>query len=144
MSSRNRKLRRQSASSATRAEHYASAHTVHTTTSFAGPLPPPSVLADYERAQPGLAADIVTMMKEEQRHRHSCVSEEQAQRRYVIEAQTKHTWAGMALCFVVFAMLFVASIYLETNGHTGQSVAALIAAFSLLVSGLIKIGRAHV
>jgi uncharacterized membrane protein len=38
---------------------------------FAGPLPPPDLLADYERALPGLAERIVAMAENEGRHRRS-------------------------------------------------------------------------
>jgi uncharacterized membrane protein len=35
-----------------------------------GPLPPPEVLAGYDRVLPGLAKEIVDMAKQEQKHRH--------------------------------------------------------------------------
>lgn len=37
---------------------------------FAGPLPSPDMLQQYENTQPGLADRIVTMAESEQQHRH--------------------------------------------------------------------------
>ncbi len=47
-----------------------------TSMSFDGPLPPPDVLAAYDRALPGLAAKIQAAAAEEQRHRHALESKQ--------------------------------------------------------------------
>jgi Predicted membrane protein (DUF2335) len=39
--------------------------------SFAGPLPPPALLAEYEQALPGLAERIVAMAENEGNHRRA-------------------------------------------------------------------------
>ena len=41
---------------------------------FAGPLPAPRILAEYDRLIPGLAREIVDQWKAETRHRHDTVS----------------------------------------------------------------------
>ncbi len=41
---------------------------------FAGPLPAPGVLAEYERVMPGLAREIVDQWKSETHHRHETVA----------------------------------------------------------------------
>lgn len=38
---------------------------------FSGPLPPPSLLAEYEAVIPGLARDLVLRAESEQQHRHT-------------------------------------------------------------------------
>jgi uncharacterized membrane protein len=42
--------------------------------SFAGPLPAPGTLAEYDRILPGLAREIVDQWKAETRHRHETVA----------------------------------------------------------------------
>jgi uncharacterized membrane protein len=41
---------------------------------FAGPLPAPGILAEYDRVLPGLAREIVDQWKAETRHRHETVA----------------------------------------------------------------------
>jgi len=41
---------------------------------FAGPLPAPRILAEYDRIIPGVAREIVDQWKAETRHRHDTVS----------------------------------------------------------------------
>ena len=38
---------------------------------FVGPLPPPSVLAQYEKVSPGTAERIISIAEKEQQHRHA-------------------------------------------------------------------------
>ena len=42
--------------------------------SFSGPLPPPQMLADYEKAQPGAGSRIFQLTEKEQDHRHNLES----------------------------------------------------------------------
>jgi uncharacterized membrane protein len=44
---------------------------LHLSYSFSGPLPPPQMLAGYERVQPGLAERLVSMTEREQAFRHT-------------------------------------------------------------------------
>lgn len=37
---------------------------------FSGPIPPPHVLGDYDKVQPGFAERIIVMAEKEQAHRH--------------------------------------------------------------------------
>jgi hypothetical protein len=41
--------------------------------SFSGPLPPPAVIAAYDRTVPGLAREIVDQWKAETAHRHRTI-----------------------------------------------------------------------
>jgi uncharacterized membrane protein len=41
---------------------------------FAGPIPPPQMLADYERILPGAAERLLQMAEREQKHRHDSTS----------------------------------------------------------------------
>jgi len=41
---------------------------------YSGPIPPPEMLAAYERALPGSAERIIEMAESEQKHRHSLES----------------------------------------------------------------------
>lgn len=45
---------------------------VTTTTAFLGPIPPPELLAQYERTLPGLADRLVAIAERESDHRRGC------------------------------------------------------------------------
>jgi uncharacterized membrane protein len=40
---------------------------------FSGPIPPPQILGDYDKVQPGFAERIIAMAEREQSHRHGIV-----------------------------------------------------------------------
>jgi uncharacterized membrane protein len=42
---------------------------------FSGPLPPPAILAQYDRVVPGAAERIITMAEEQSRHRRPMESQ---------------------------------------------------------------------
>lgn len=58
--------------------------------SFSGPLPHPSILAEYDRFSPGIADRIVTMAEEQAAHRRHL-------EKVVIEGDSGRAWLG--LCF---------------------------------------------
>jgi uncharacterized membrane protein len=64
---------------------------------FAGPLPPPEHLKQYDEVLPGLADRIVQMAEKQASHRHTMESQ-------VVTAEIKRAYLGMGSGFIV-AML---------------------------------------
>lgn len=85
------------------------------TQQWAGPLPPPAVLKQYDEVFPGLAERIVTSMEREQEHRHS-VDRELIQTHQV--AFTRGQWIAATIALICLVLGFVL-------GYNGQSVAAV-------------------
>lgn len=85
------------------------------TQQWAGPLPPPAVLKQYDEVFPGLAGRIVASMEREQEHRHTVD-------RKLIEthrvAFTRGQWIAATIALVCLVLGFLL-------GSNGQSVAAV-------------------
>jgi len=84
---------------------------------FAGPLPPPEVLRQYEAVSPGLAMRIVEMAEQEGAHRRemenrSLQGEFEAMRRDFREAR----W-GQIFAFVIALAFMVAGSYVSIKGQ---------------------------
>ena len=78
--------------------------------SFSGPLPPPMLYREYERALPGSAERILVMAEKEQNHRIAW--EETAQ-----GASVRETARGQWLGFAIAVACIGAAIFLAVNGH---------------------------
>ena len=95
----------------------------HTTRSFVGPLPPPEVLAAYDKAQPGLAQVLVSSFQEESRHRRESEREMQ---NFLKEYQKKeYTLTSRGQWFgISFGILIViAATYLAMMDKTSVALA---------------------
>lgn len=83
---------------------------------YRGPLPPPRMLADFEEAHPGTAAQILAMARDEQQHRH--------------RMQRRALWCNVLIALAcILGAVFV--------GYRGQQWVALVLGGSGLVSGVI-------
>ncbi len=95
--------------------------------SFSGPLPPPSVLKQYEQVLPGLADRIVTMAENEEAQRHaqnqlalkaeidlqkSALEAEQE----AMRAEMKEARWGQVLAFCIGSLTIGAGAYLALHG----------------------------
>jgi uncharacterized membrane protein len=92
---------------------------------FSGPLPPPEVLAEYNKVFPDCAKMIVEMAQREQQHRHAIEDR---------ESQAAHTLArrGQLIGGVLAVVAVVGAIYLLAHDKsiTGLSVmGAVVATF---------------
>lgn len=77
----------------------------HQISSFQGPLPPPSMLADYDKIIPGSAERILAMTEHEQKSR-TC-SKDQALNG-AISKDKRGQWMGFV---ITFAVLIIASVF---------------------------------
>lgn len=84
------------------------------TQQWAGPLPPPAVLKQYDEVFPGLAERIVASMEREQDHRH-------AVDRSLIETHRVTFTRGQRIAATIALICLVLGFIL---GNNGQSVAA--------------------
>ena len=62
------------------------------TTVFAGPLPPPQWLAEYDRVHPGLAGRLIDQVEVEAAHRRALVEQQWM-------ADSRHTGRGQWMAF---------------------------------------------
>lgn len=102
--------------------------------SFSGPLPPPTMLRDYERVHSGSAERILAMAEKEQEHRISW--EENA-----LSASTRDSKLGQQLGFWLALFCVGGGIYLALEGHTIVAI-ALIAVSALGLAGRFLESRA--
>jgi uncharacterized membrane protein len=84
---------------------------------FAGPLPPPQILDQYEKLHPGITQKLFDAVQAEGLHRQSMESKAldaniEAMRRGYREAR----W-GQILAFLIAVAFLVGGIYLSTHGQ---------------------------
>jgi len=77
-----------------------------TGSSFSGPIPPPQVLADYDKISPGFADRIISMAESEAKHRHTL--EEKALKSQIIEIRLGQIFAFLIGSFTIAAGAFSA------------------------------------
>ncbi|MFN7543319.1 MAG: DUF2335 domain-containing protein [Acidobacteriota bacterium] len=106
------------------------------TEAFSGPLPPPSVLRDYEEFVPGSAERIIAMAEKQGDHRRRLESEHLAIGRLVIEKSFAEARAGQVCAVIVCFLFLAAGIYLAIDGREiaasvigGAGMAAIVTAF---------------
>ncbi len=77
---------------------------------YAGPIPPPQMLAGYEEIVPGAADRILKMAESQASHR-------QALEHHVITSDARRAWAGLAVGGTLSLVLILAGAYLVAAGH---------------------------
>lgn len=87
------------------------------TTAFQGPLPPPSLLSEYDSVVPGLAQEIVHWTTSQTGHRQGIENramaiDEKLSTWYVVEILMGQFFALIIALAVIFAV-----VYLALNGH---------------------------
>lgn len=90
---------------------------------FAGPLPPPDALGEYDMVIPGLADRVVRMAEDEARHRQRTESR-----------LVRLSEAGLASAFVLAGLIAGGGLYAAVLGAELTGVAAVMATVSALVS----------
>jgi len=114
-----------------------SAHlTVSKTTEFHGPLPPPSVLAEYDRVKSGLAERIVAMAEQQAQHRKEMEREVLAAQIVDAKADRSERRFGQVFAFCIALVCFIAGTYTATHGAPwpgallgGTGVTGIVLAF---------------
>lgn len=99
---------------------------------FAGPLPPPDLLAKYEKALPGLADRIVTMAEAEGAHR-----------RRLHQRAMRLSELGLAAAFAIAMTALGGGIYLVHEGSSREGMGSILLAISSLVLVFVTRGKRH-
>ncbi|NMA17920.1 MAG: DUF2335 domain-containing protein [Clostridiaceae bacterium] len=98
---------------------------------FRGPLPPPEMLAEYEKIQPGLADRIVKMAEKQQDHRISL-------ERSVVDTNNANSRIGLFFGGTIGIIGVAGSLILVALGHTVSGLSALILALASLIGVYLK------
>jgi uncharacterized membrane protein len=93
---------------------------------FAGPLPPPALLEEYDQVVPGLAERIVVMAEGEGDHR-----------RRIESRLIRLSEAGLLSGFLLAAASILGGLYLLWNGKTLEGLAPLVLAIAGIVTVLV-------
>ncbi|HEX2211436.1 MAG TPA: DUF2335 domain-containing protein [Longimicrobium sp.] len=91
-------------------------------TAFIGPIPPPEVMAEYERTLPGLADRLVVVAERESEHRRAL----QARAMRLSEL-------GLAAGFAIAMTALLGGIFLVHEGSSVEGIGSIILAISSLV-----------
>lgn len=96
--------------------------------SFKGPLPPPSLLQEYDRIYPGAARVLIERAEKEADHRHEQENkalkaniDAQERHQQIVSAQSAAVFRsdalGQILGFIVCVACGIGAFYLGLNGH---------------------------
>lgn len=103
---------------------------------FEGPLPPPEVLAEYDKIFPGAASRILAMAEEQGRHR-------QALEKQVVLSNCRSQDRGPVLGFILATMVIAIGGYLLFTGKEVAGLVALVAALAAVVVPFVTGKRAQ-
>lgn len=93
--------------------------------SFQGPIPSPEMLAQYERALPGLPSTLIASWREESAHRRDMEKEELALRREALRAEVDIAKGGQRSAFILVSALILGAFILGALGHVWLAGVAL-------------------
>ncbi|HEU4884383.1 MAG TPA: DUF2335 domain-containing protein [Longimicrobium sp.] len=106
--------------------------TFATATAFIGPIPPPDVLAKYERALPGLADRLVGIAERESDHR-----------RGMQRGAMRLSELGLAAGFAIAMTALCGGIFLVHEGSQVEGMSSIILAIASLVLVFLTRGKRH-
>lgn len=99
-------------------------------TAFVGPIPPPEVMAEYERTLPGLADRLVVSAERESEHR-----------RALQMRAMRLSELGLAAGFAIAMTAVMGGIYLVHEGSSVEGMGSIIMAIASLVLVFLTRGR---
>lgn len=100
-------------------------------TVFQGPLPPPEILAGYERVLPGAADRIISMAEMNQRHRHGLEAR-------VIPAGIVSERIGQVFAFVLYLGTLASGTYLVSIGRDTIGLTEMLATTAAFAGLYVK------
>jgi uncharacterized membrane protein len=108
--------------------------------SMRGPLPPPELLIEYERALPGLGKTIVGWAEQEAKHRRKQDENEFSLVDYTVRKQLSLQERGMTYGLIVALAGFVATVLLAYHG--AAVAAALVGSLDIVaLVSVFVVGR---
>ena len=109
--------------------------------SWAGPLPPPSLLAEYDAIVPGFAERLLSNYEQEGEHRRSLERADQEVESESIRANADSNKRGQTFGLVVAALGFVTCIFLAYLGY--EEPATSVAKYCIVsLTAVFVAGRA--
>jgi uncharacterized membrane protein len=102
------------------------------TTSYVGPIPPPSMMREFDELVPGAAARILQLAEDQTRHRMSL-------EKLVVNSNNRRAWCGLAAGLFVTLSAIGCGTYLVVNGFSAVGFAFGISAVAGL-SGVFVYG----
>lgn len=100
--------------------------TITSFSAFSGPIPPPEMLAQYEKIFPGAAKQIVSMAQAQSNHR-------MAIEKKAITSATIDSKIGMIAGLIVALALIGASLKIITTGHTLSGFTVIVGTLAAIV-----------
>ena len=97
---------------------------------FSGPLPPPTALAEYDKALPGLARRIVERWEREGDHR-------QSMERSIVRARITNQSRGQIIGAFLSAIVLAAGIAFVASGKSTAGLVALLVPLGILVGAFV-------
>lgn len=102
-------------------------------TAFHGPLPPPTVLAEYNQIIPNGAERILAMAERQQAHRHALEST-------VVNGNTANERRGQQFAFIIAMTAILGGLALILTGRDTQGLVAILGTLTAL-AGVFIYGR---
>lgn len=100
---------------------------------FSGPLPPPTILEQYNKVVPGAAERILKMAEEQSAHRRSLEQK-------VISSDVLNAKLGMLFGFIIGLVAILAGVYIVVIDKNNQGYFLSLGAIAALV-GVFVYGR---
>ena len=94
---------------------------------YEAPLPPPTMLAEYEQVMPGISERLVTGMEQQRVHRQGLENRK-------IDADIASERKGQNYAFAIAALALIGSFYLIATGKDRAGIYLFITTFASLVT----------
>jgi uncharacterized membrane protein len=101
---------------------------------FKGPIPHPSLLAQYNDVIPDAASRILGMAEREQEHRHTM-------EKHLLESSEKRAKSGLRFGFILALGLSVGAIYLLSIGQSVEGLATIFGTIATVAGAFIYVQR---
>jgi uncharacterized membrane protein len=83
---------------------------------FAGPLPPPEILAKYEQLMPGIAERLMALTETEASHRRLLENKSLDAQIEAFKKESSEIRLGQVLAFVIGTITIISGAYTSVNG----------------------------
>ncbi|HLB58430.1 MAG TPA: DUF2335 domain-containing protein [Gammaproteobacteria bacterium] len=93
------------------------------TQQFIGPLPPPSVLAQYEEIQPGFAERIIKMAETQGEHRRTIENDHLKMAIEHTNRRDNEAKRGQIFAFIIVMIVIIATVFVALYGYELASIA---------------------
>lgn len=100
---------------------------------YSGPVPPPAMLEEFDRIEPGRAAKLMQLAEDQSRHRMHLEN-------FVIKSDVVRSWAGLVTGGILSAGIVTGGCILVATGHDWAG-ASIICSTLVSLAGVFVYGR---